>query len=163
MKKILLLLTVMFCFCQFSSAQDAVSVMNMYKKEAKAEYMKLPKFLLKIAIKSGIKESPEDEKALRSIKSMEVLLLEDCSKDVKKRFAASINGLLSKGYQKVFDSNKEGAKGQCLVKQSNGFITEMLVLIGEDNKEGDNSNMMRIECNMKIEDFDGKLPLNSFK
>lgn len=145
MKKIILMLTLMFVAATNLSAQTADDIFNAFKDKPNVEYVNLPKAMMSLA--AGAMEGKESSELIKKVDSMRVLNIENDSKLVKQ-FEEKVKKLSKKGYEQMVNSNEEGEKAQILVKTKDEAITEMLVI----NIDGDECAMVQICGNIRPED-----------
>jgi hypothetical protein len=64
----------------------------------------------------------------KSISSMKVLDLEDCSSKVKTRFNEKVNNLQLEGYETMIQTIENGEKVRILTRMENDAIRELLIV-----------------------------------
>lgn len=130
MKKILMAFLLMLT-CQMALAQQALSVFNEYKTRKHADYLSVPHVLLSAA---ALKMKEGNAQALlQQVGSVKVLRLDGCRKGVRKKFAKKVIGLTSEGYEEYTRVKDDARNVLILVKQTDRFITEVVVLSSNDN------------------------------
>lgn len=130
MKKILFTFMLML-MAQLSFAQTAKDVFNDYKDQKKAEYVSVPRAMLKLgaaAVKNNNTQALLDE-----IHSAKILTLNNCKKRTRKKFAASINALTKQGYEEYTRMKDDGQNILILTKSKEDLISEIVALINDDD------------------------------
>lgn len=130
MKKILFTLVLML-MAQLSFAQTAKDVFNDYKDQKKAEYVSVPRAMLKLgaaAVKNNNTQALLDE-----IHSAKILTLDNCKKRVRKNFANAISNLSKKDYDEYTRMKDDGQNILILVKKHEDLIAEIVALINDDD------------------------------
>ena len=85
---------------QTAWAIDAKQVFNEFKEARNAEYVSIPRFLMKLGMMFVDKdEVAEAGQLMNSVHSMKVLDLERCSDSVKQKFMKRINALKDDQYE----------------------------------------------------------------
>ena len=146
MKKIIISLLIMFVSAS-AIAQTPDELFSQYKGKKNAEYVHMGRVLFKL-LKPLVKHNADDPTAkavMRSIKSMRVLNLEECSQKVKQEFAQSAKGLTSKGYEPIVSSNTDGERTLILVRQKKSAIRELLIL----NTSDDDCTLLQLKGKIK--------------
>lgn len=145
MKKIILMLTLMFMAATNLSAQTANDIFNAFKDKPNVQYVNLPKAMMSLA--AGAMEEKEGNELLKKMDSMRVLNIENDA-ELIKQFEEKVKKLSKKGYEQMVNSNDDGEKAQILVKTKGKAITEMLVI----SIEPDECAMVQICGNIRPED-----------
>lgn len=133
MKRILLIAAVLFGtltgFASRQSGSDGVSNLFwdfMYCKNA--EYVHVPKLLLKLAAVAMDDEDKEDMKFLKRISSVRVLDLEECSEKIKRDFTERIKKFKAKGYEELVRQKSKDENTLVLIKMKKEYIRELVVI-----------------------------------
>lgn len=130
MKKILFTLALAL-IAQLSFAQTAKDVFNDFKDQKKAEYVSVPRAMLKLGA-AAVKDN-NTQALLDEIHSAKVLTLDNCKKKVRKNFATAISQLTKKGYDEYTRMKDDGQNILILTKQSEDLIAEIVALINDDD------------------------------
>lgn len=124
MKKYLIAIALMIIY-QTTFAQSTKDIFEEFGKEWNAESVTISPFLMSLGRLFMDSDTPEITK---SIRSMKVLDLEDCSDKVKERFNRKINNLQSKGYETMIQTIDNGEKVRILTRLEKDVIRELLIV-----------------------------------
>lgn len=113
---------------QTAWAINAKQIFNEFKEAKNAEYVSIPRFLMRLGQAFANDEDTEDARLLRSIHSMKVLDLEKCSDGVKRRFMKRIDALNDDKYETLMRVNDEDDKVKILIREEGSNIKEMLIV-----------------------------------
>ena len=109
-------------------AKDAGSVINRFKSEPGAEYVGVPRFVMMMASVAG--DMPE----VRSVKSVQVLDMSDCSADAHSRLADELNGLADCGYDDFVRVRDNGESVRIIALSKNDYIKDMVIYCQGDGE-----------------------------
>lgn len=130
MKKILWMLLLLVNF-QWVSAQEAQALINEFKTQKSAEYMNVSHAMMGIA---ALKVKNDNVKALlKQIKTMKILELSECDKNVRKKFIEKAQKLTVKGYEECTRVRDGDDNTLILMKGNDKVINELLVLSNDKN------------------------------
>lgn len=117
---------------QTAWAIDAEQLFKEFKEARNAEYVSIPRFLMKVGVMIADKsdESAETKRLMRSVHSMKVLDLEDCSSSVKQKFMERIDDLSADSYETLVRVNDEGDKVKILARAEKDVFKEILIVCG---------------------------------
>lgn len=124
MKKYLIAIALMIIY-QTTFAQSTKDIFEEFGKEWNAESVTISPFLMSLGRLFMDSDTPEITK---SIRSMKVLDLEDCSDKVKERFNRKINNLQSEGYETMIQTIDNGEKVRILTRIEKDVIRELLIV-----------------------------------
>ena len=124
MKKYLVAIALMIA-CQTTFAQSTKDLFEEFGKEWNAESVSISPFLMTIGHLFMDSDTPDIAK---SIRSMKVLDLEDCSSKVKTRFNEKVNNLQLEGYETMIQTIENGEKVRILTRMENDAIRELLIV-----------------------------------
>ena len=124
MKKYLVAIALMIA-CQTTFAQSTKDFFEEFGKEWNAESVSISPFLMTIGRLFMDNDTPNIAK---SIRSMKVLDLEDCSSKVKTRFNEKVNSLQLEGYENMIQTSENGEKVRILTRMENDAIRELLIV-----------------------------------
>lgn len=124
MKKIVAMIALMIAG-QNTFAQSTKDIFEEFGKEYKAESVSISPFLMTIGRMFMDDDTP---KAVKQVRSMKVLDLEECPQAVKERFAQRIKDLDTEGYETLMQVNDEGEKVRILMKTDKQAVKELLFL-----------------------------------
>lgn len=124
MKKYLIAIALMIIY-QTTFAQSTKDIFEEFGKEWNAESVTISPFLMSLGRLFMDSDTPEITK---SIRSMKVLDLEDCSDKVKERFNREINNLQSEGYETMIQTIDNGEKVRILTRLEKDVIRELLIV-----------------------------------
>ena len=124
MKKYLVAIALMIA-CQTTFAQSTKDLFEEFGKEWYAESVSISPFLMTIGHLFMDSDIPDIAK---SISSMKVLDLEDCSSKVKTRFNEKVNNLQLEGYETMIQTIENGEKVRILTRMKNDAIRELLIV-----------------------------------
>lgn len=150
MKKMMLTaLVAMFSLAAFCGTPD--EIFEKFRSLPKAEYVHVPKLLLKMGT-AYVKSEGNDAAARIASKltSVRVLDLEDCSKRVKADFAKDISGLKLTGYESLLKANGDGERVEVLIRQQGNVIHEMLIV----NSGDDDCQLVQLKGKISQKDID---------
>jgi len=139
MKRILLIAAVLLSaltgFAHQKSGADGVSNLFWDFMHCKnAEYVHVPKVLLKLAVVAMDKDDMEDAQFLKRISSVRVLDLEECSEKIKRNFTERVRNFKAKGYEELVRQKSKDEHTLVLMKVKKEYIRELVVITcdGED-------------------------------
>ncbi len=132
-------------------ADDATAIMNDFKKEKKADYVNLPRFLVKM----GMKSAGQKELAKR-ISAIKMLDLEECSQTVKEDYAQRLSGLPSQGYEVLMRMKDGDDKVFFLIKEQQNWVVELLI-----GSCGDSNNLVLFSGEFKLEELAGMIQMDN--
>ena len=144
MKKYLVAIALMIA-CQTTFAQSTKDLFEEFGKEWNAESVSISPFLMTIGHLFMDSDTPDIAK---SIRSMKVLDLEDCSSKVKTRFNEKVNNLQLEGYETMIQTIENGEKVRILTRMENDAIRELLIVCTG------NDDCALIQLNRKIKKED---------
>lgn len=143
-KSIAIIALTMACHCTF--AQNTKDIFEEFGKEWNAESVNISPFLMTIGRLFMDSVTPEIAK---SIRSMKVLDLEDCTSKVKERFTRKVNNLQLSGYETMIQAIENGEKVRILTRMENESIRELLIVC---TGNGDCA-LIQLNGNIKKEDI----------
>ena len=132
-------------------ADDATAIMNDFKKEKKADYVSLPRFLVKM----GMKSAGQKELAKR-ISAIKMLDLEECSQTVKEDYAKRLSALPSQGYEVLMRMKDGDDKVFFLIKEQQNWVVELLI-----GSCGDSNNLVLFSGEFKLEELAGMIQIDN--
>lgn len=161
MKKIIFTLC-LFMAAQAGFAQSAKSLFDEFKAAPDADYVHVPKILLKLAAKSSdVKLETDnasfDTEIIKKISSITVLDLEECSSDVKQKFSAAVKKLSDKDYEELLRAKDDGDEVRILMKKDKKAITELLIISASDDDPG----AVLIKGKMTEKDIDAAIKMSN--
>lgn len=124
MKKYLVAIALMIA-CQNTFAQSTKDIFEEFGKEWNAESVTISPFLMTIGRLFMDNDTPD---IVKSIRSMKVLDLEDCSYKVKTRFNEKVNSLQLEGYETMIQTIDNGENVRILSRMENDAIRELLIV-----------------------------------
>ena len=132
-------------------------IFDSFRNEPQAECVRVPKLLLKLgttfaAVDADDREERQALKLASKLSSVRVLDLDDCSRDVKARFADETDRLEEKGYETLVRVNDDGEKVRICLRRENDYITELLIV----NRSDDDAAMVQLKGHI-LESEIGKL------
>ena len=129
MKKIMMLLVLLVVALQNISAKSVKQLIDEFKHETKAESVYVSPLLMKIARVAVNKDDMDETSrlALKKVKSIRVLSLEDCSKSVKDRFSQEVENLDDEEYQPLVVANSDGEKAKVMMLTKGDVIRELVI------------------------------------
>ncbi len=134
MKKIMMLLVLMVVVLQNISAKSVKQLINEFKHEDKAESVYVSPLLMKVAKIAADKDDMDEagRLALKKVKSIRILSLEDCNKSVKDRFSQEVENLNDEEYQPLIVANSDGDKVKVMMLTKNDIIRELVIFTVDD-------------------------------
>ena len=132
-------------------ADDATAIMDDFKKEKKADYVNLPRFLVKM----GMKSAGQKELAKR-ISAIKMLDLEECSQTVKEDYAQRLSSLPSQGYEVLMRMKDGDDKVFFLIKEQQNWVVELLI-----GSCGDSNNLVLFSGEFKLEELAGMIQIDN--
>ena len=124
MKKYLVAIALMIA-CQNTFAQSTKDIFEEFGKEWNAGSVTISPFLMTIGRLFMDNDTPD---IVKSIRSMKVLDLEDCSNKVKTRFNEKVNSLQLEGYETMIQTIDNGENVRILSRMENDAIRELLIV-----------------------------------
>lgn len=150
MKKTIIALALMLVSGMTAMAQSSVDdIFNEYKNAKKAEYVHIPKLLLKAARMMNSDDS-DASKVLSKINSVTVLSFDECKKSIRKDLTEKVNNLGSNGYEELMRVKDDGEKVTIYTKGDGDNIKELVIFTGGD----DDTALIKITGNILKEDID---------
>lgn len=132
-------------------ADDATAIMNDFKKEKKADYVSLPRFLVKMGMKSAGQQG-----LAKRISAIKMLDLEECSQTVKEDYAKRLSGLPSQGYEVLMRMKDGDDKVFFLIKEQQNWVVELLI-----GSCGDSNNLVLFSGEFKLEELAGMIQMDN--
>lgn len=144
MKKLIvcMLLAVMTMAAQATTPK---TIFNKYKETSKAEYLHIPRLLISFAAKSD----PESKEVLKNISSVNILNLEECTKEVKDAFREDVTQLTLDGYEEVVNSTDKNENTRIFMLFKEDSIREILVVDASDS----DAALVQVKGKFTQEDF----------
>ena len=129
MKSIIISLIIMVAGLS-AQAQTPSDLFQQFKGMKDAEYVHIGRLLLSVARPLVMRhaDDPAARTALRCVRSLRTLDLEDCAPEVRKQFAAMANSMQVKGYHELASSHDKGERTRVLIRQKGKNISELLLL-----------------------------------
>ena len=151
MKKIIAICLLLVAV-QTTWAIDAKQVFNEFKEARNAEYVSIPRFLMRLGLMFVDKdeEDTETRRLINSIHSMKVLDLERCSNSVKQNFMKRINALNEYQYETLIRVSDGDDKVKILVREEKEIIKEMLIVCSGS----EDCALIQFKGNFKESDID---------
>lgn len=133
MKKIMILMMLMVAAVANLSAKTVKQLVNEYKHQAKAESMYVSPFLMKVAKMVADKDDMDEASrlALKKVKSVRILTLDDCSKEVKAQFVKEVEELNDEEYQPMMLANSDGEQVKIMAVVNNDVISELVIFAAD--------------------------------
>lgn len=150
MKKLVLSLLLIVASAS-AQAQTPGDLFRYFKGAKDAEYVHLGK--LAFALMRPFVKGEEDagtRMAMRSIRSLKALDLDDCTDEVKHKFAQMAKNLKTSGYEELVRSNEGGERALILMRQKKNVIRELLILSFGDG----NCSMVQFKGKIKPDDVE---------
>ncbi|MGL4228393.1 MAG: DUF4252 domain-containing protein [Tannerellaceae bacterium] len=147
MKKISLILTfVMLCFMQ-AKPIDVESMFAKYKKADNAFNVRLGYPIMKL---SGLIISARYKEAriVRSINSLRMVDLSDCSKETQSQFRLDADSLLDTKYKELAQVKTEDDNIRVLAKCNDKVIKDMIIILS-----GEDVLLVRLKGNMDLKKY----------
>ncbi|MGL4326826.1 MAG: DUF4252 domain-containing protein [Tannerellaceae bacterium] len=147
MKKISLILTfVMLCFMQ-AKAIDVEGMFAKYKKADNAFSVRLGYPIMKL---SGLIISARYKEAriVRSINSLRMVDLSDCSKETQSQFRLDADSLLDTKYKELAQVKTEDDNIRVLAKCNDKVIKDMIIILS-----GEDVLLVRLKGNMDLKKY----------
>ena len=130
-------------------AQTPGDLFHLFKGKKNAEYVHLGRLFFSVLrpLVCHHDDDPETRNAIRCVRSIRTLDLEDCDPEVRTQFAMATNGLRIKGYHEMVCSSGNGERTKVLVRQKGNTIRELLLL----NAGDDDCSLVQIKCKVRPE------------
>lgn len=146
------ILSLLFIVASASAQAQTPGDLFRYFKGAKdAEYVHLGKLafaLMRPFVKGH--DDADTRMAMRCIRSMKALDLDDCTDEVKHKFAQMAKNLKTNGYEELVRSNEKGGRALILMRQKKNVIRELLILSAGD----DDCSMVQFKGKIKPDDVE---------
>ncbi len=135
-----------------AQAQTPSDLFQQFKNKENAEYVHLGRLLCFVLrpIANHHADDPHASSAIRRVRSLRSLDLEDCEQEVRNQFVKVVNGLKIKGYHELVSSSSEGERTRVLVRQKGSSIRELLLI----NAGDDDCSLVQIKCKVKPKDLE---------
>lgn len=128
MRRIICILTVMLLVMATGGrAQTVNGLFNRYEDEAGAEYINLGPLLMTF-VKMIAADKSEEGRVIKSIKSVKVLDLEDCSKDVREEFAQKARNLNQEKMELLMQVKDDGENVGIWGKTKKNTVRQLLII-----------------------------------
>lgn len=130
---------------------NSVNVSDLFgefKKCEHADYVHIPKLLIKLASVFAKDEDESDRKVIRAVSSVRILDLSDCSSDVKLSFADKLNRLKTSGYEKLIQQKSKDEQSLILTKMKKNCIRELVIV----SSDGDDCTLLLIKGKIRPKD-----------
>ena len=155
MKKLILSLLIIVASVS-AQGQTPGDLFSRFKGAKDAEYVHLGK--LAFALLRPFTKGEEDagaRMAMRSVRSIRTLDLEDCADDVKRKFTQMAQGLKTHGYEELVSSNEDGERALIIMRQKKNVIRELLIL-----SSGDDCSMVQLKGKIRPDDVEKLVKAN---
>ncbi|MBQ8674091.1 MAG: DUF4252 domain-containing protein [Bacteroides sp.] len=126
MKK-LVLTTGLLLLCSMVFAQSINDIFKEFGKAFGAETSNVSPLKMRMERIFG-EEDDDDTRLAKKIKSMKVMELDDCSQQVKQRFAQTMKDFTPRGYEMTSQVTNEGDTVRLLLKKKGNIIQELLII-----------------------------------
>lgn len=149
MKKIILLIIAFAAILSSCRSSKTYSdIMSEFRDERGAEYFSIPKTLLKIGT-AAIPKSDGGNLA-RSISSVRILDLSDCSQSVRNRFLKRIANADNNGYEPFVQTNEKDEQTRVLMRADDDYVREILIA----SADRDDCQIVQITGKIRLEDVE---------
>lgn len=129
------------------SAGTFDEIFNEYKRLENAEYVKIPKFLMKLAGNSA--EIPDDLPIKGKISGMKILNITDTDRSVGERISASVKTLANKNdMQEILRHTSDGEECRIWFSMSKDKVKEIYLLYTEP----DEVSLLEFSGNFRLAD-----------
>ena len=129
------------------SAGTFDEIFNEYKRLENAEYVKIPKFLMKLAGNSA--EIPDDLPIKGKISGMKILNITDTDRSVGERISASVKTLANKNdMQEILRHTSDGEECRIWFSMSKDKVKEIYLLYTEP----DEVSLLEFSGNFRLSD-----------
>lgn len=136
----------MILISQSAFAININSIFGEFKEEKKAEYVRIPRFLIWVG--KCFSDDKEDKEILGKISSIKVLSLEGCNENVKKRFSKRVSHLNDDNYDILMKVKENDQLVTVMTKQKKNTIKELVIVCG-----GDDCALISIKGNFNEKDI----------
>lgn len=131
---------------QSTFAGSIKDIFKEFKKTENAEYVHIPKFIMRRAAISS-----EDDEFMRHIKEVRILTLDKCDEEKIARFLQKTKELEQQGYDPYVKTKEDDENMSVLIKEKRNTIREVvLVMI-----DGQDLCLIQVEGKFKMEDISG--------
>ena len=140
----LVALATMLASCHTSKTYS--DIINEFRNERGAEYVSVPKALLKV----GTAMIPKSDagKIARGINSVRILSLDDCSQSVKNRFLRRIANANDDGYEPFVQTNDRDEQTRVLIRTDEEYVREILIA----SADRDDCQIVQVTGKVLLED-----------
>lgn len=146
MKKIIVAMVLMLGF-QMSQAQTVDEIFREFRREKGTTCVRLPWLPIKFV---GLFADDEASQAIKRIKSIRVLVLSDeCSEDVRERFASKMSTLNTSGYELLLTVKDEESDIKMWGNVDGENIKDLLIDVNDE----EDIVLCRIKGNMRVSDI----------
>lgn len=132
-------------------ADDATAIMNDYKNEKKADYVNLPRFLVRM----GMRSAGQKDLAKR-ISAIKMLDLDECSQTVKEGYARRLSALPSQGYEVLMRMKDGDDRVFFLIKEQQNMVVELLI-----GSSGDSNSLALFSGEFQLEELAGMIQMDN--
>ena len=144
--KTYILTLLLLCVSCLSSAQGD-DLFREFKKEPCAEYVMIPSYVMAIG-KMFMNDDP-DARMAKKVKTIRVLDMERCPKDVRRRFERRVNALRRKSYEPMIRVNEDGEQAHIYIRIKDDLVRELLIACSE----ADECTLVQIKGKFTKEDM----------
>lgn len=149
--KIIILLLALCLSMSLLYADDASAIMDTYRKEKKADYANIPRFL----VKTGMRSAGQKDLA-KCISAVKMLDLDDCAQTVKDDFAKRLEALPSHGYEVLMRMKDGDDRVFFLIKEQQNMIAEFLI-----GSCGNSNNLVLFSGEFQMEELAGIIQMGN--
>ena len=144
--KTYILTLLLLCVSCLSSAQSD-DLFREFKKEPCAEYVMIPSYVM--AIGKMFMNNDPDARMAKKVKTIRVLDMERCPKEVRRRFERRVNTLRRKGYEPMIRVNEDGEQAHIYIRIKDDLVRELLIACSE----ADECTLVQIKGKFTKEDM----------
>lgn len=127
MKRIICILTALLLMTTSGMAQTVNSLFNRYEDKPGAEYRNLGPLLMGF-VKTFAADKSEEGRVIKSVKSIKVLDLEECSPEVKREFAQKARNLKPWGMELLVQVKDEDDNVSIWGKTRRNTVRQLLIV-----------------------------------
>lgn len=143
-----------FLFAGCSSSKTYSDIINDFRQADGSEYVSIPTALLKAGTAMLPKGDISD--LARSINSVRILNLSNCSDRVKKRFIHALSNANDTGYEPFVSTNGKYEQTRVLTRSDDDYVREILIASAEYGS----CDIVQVMGKIKMEDVQKVIDAN---
>jgi len=129
-----------------NTSKTYADIINEFRNERGAEYVSVPKALLKVG--TAVLPKGDAGNIARSISSVRMLTLDECSQRVKNRFLRRLENANEDGYEPFVQTNDRYEQTRVLMRMDDNYVREILIASADLN----DCQIVQVTGKVRLED-----------